>query len=200
MRNKKQWPVIDTFMMLRWIVFLFAAASFCEETILVAPMPGDEREFLAISRLKVEAGWNYLVSETKSVTSTYAVPRGWVILEIRVEIHEDRHGSRNTEGLSQDADVILESEIYDFYEQKIRAAAKVGNQEAVAELEAKRTQHLKIYNRYRSNINFVRATVTASGHGNMFTRERGSEDISVYVKCMYIGIPGRDLDLVHKLD
>lgn len=169
---------------------LFSMAAFCQFEALVLPTAGDEREFLAIDRLKVEAGWSMFSKETRTLTGTYAVPKGWVILEIRVVVHKDDHGTRNTEGLSDTTNVVLESEIIDFYDNKIRAAATQGDQNLVAEFEQKRDKHLKLYNSYRSNTNFVRATVAATGHGAIWNRRRSIEDISVSVKCMYIGVPG----------
>ncbi len=168
---------------------VLSITAFAQIQALTIPTPGDEREFLAIDRLKVTAGWNGLHEETRTLTGTYAVPKGWVILDIRTVVYADDHGNRSTEGLSNNTNVVLESEILDYYGNKIRAEASVGNKAAVAELEEKQKKHLQLYANYQSRTNFVRATVSASGYGHMWNRKTSTEEISVYVKCMYIGLP-----------
>lgn len=156
-----------------------------------------------IDRLRVVAGWHGGLiprPETKSEEAVYNPPPGWVVVSTNTTVQSSNNGSRSVSVIGGGLNLVTESELQSAYDSAIDVAIKYGKQDIKVALEEKRKEHLKQHSSFQSNLNTVRAKVTASGHGvPNHDQKRGWEEISVTAELLYIGTTNRD-DIIASIE
>ncbi len=159
----------------------------------------EEREFELINRLRVEANWD---EGEKQQTAVANPAKGWVILETIVHVHTSNGGSRTISTIAGGLELETFESYKSHYDDLLNMIGKYDKNdgkatEVKAKLELLKKQHTESYLKYSSNMNTVKATVSAKSGGNFVDRKRGWEEISVVCRCMYIGLLDKFETIMH---
>jgi hypothetical protein len=147
-----------------------------------------KREWVeAIGSLGCQANWDGIRAATCSQSSVWSPLRGYAIMQTATSVMNSNNGGHQVSVLAGGLDLAVEQSLDMAYDELIDFAAKSGQDDAKARLEAKKTTHKRLAERYRSTHNAVHATVNASTHGTVIDRKGGSIAISVRAEVIYIG-------------